>query len=112
MENNRKKADYSKDMLQGCINRMYVTDSPEEIISMIRSAVHHIYEIAEANMMRLEPEKYNVLPQSNVVANMRTGVCPHCGRDLNYANSKHVCPHCRKLIIWTDTTKPQMPKLK
>ena len=96
MENDRKKADCSKDMLQGCINRMYVTDSPEEIISMIRSAVHHIYGIAEANMMRLEPEKYNVLPQSNVVANMRTGVCPHC----------------RKLIIWTDTTKPQMAKLK
>lgn len=48
MENNRKKADYSKDMLQGCINRMYVTDSPEEIISMIRSAVHHICQLHQS----------------------------------------------------------------
>lgn len=112
MENNRKKADISKDMLEGCINRMYVTDSPEEIISMIRSAVHHIYGIAEANMMRLEPEKYNVLPPPNVTTNMRIGICPHCHQGLNFVNSKHVCPNCKKLIIWTDTTKPQMPKLK
>ena len=96
MENNRKKADISKDMLEGCINRMYVTDSPEEIISMIRSAVHYTYGIAEANMMRLEPEKYNVLPPPNVTTNMRIGICPHCHQGLNFVNSKHVCPNCKK----------------
>lgn len=41
------------DMLQGCMNRMFVTDDPDELMRMYRSAIRQIDTIRKYNTMRL-----------------------------------------------------------
>lgn len=52
----RQDADNAEDMLKGCICRMYVSDSEEEIHRMYESALYRIGMIADYGLHRLEEE--------------------------------------------------------
>ena len=49
----RQTADNEYDMLKGCMNRMFVTHDPEELMRMYQSAIRRIDIIRKYNTLRL-----------------------------------------------------------
>lgn len=49
----RQQADNAREMLNGCLNRMYVSDDPEEITRMYRAAVRDVGVIREYGVQKL-----------------------------------------------------------
>lgn len=46
------------DMLKGCINRMFVTDSPNEIEDLLKNAILDLTDIYNANHERVLEQRY------------------------------------------------------
>lgn len=53
----RQTADNEYDMLKGCINRMFVTKNPAELMRMYQSAIRRIDIIRKYNTLRLAEEE-------------------------------------------------------
>lgn len=53
IEIKKQTADNEYDMLKGCMNRMFVTDDPEELMQMYQSAIRLIDIIRQYNTVRL-----------------------------------------------------------
>jgi hypothetical protein len=49
----RQQADNARDMLNGCLNRMYVSHDPEEITRMYRAAVRDVGVIREYGVQKM-----------------------------------------------------------
>lgn len=54
-----QQANNKYDMLQGCVNRMFVTDDLDELIRLYPSALHNIEEIRKYNTIRLAKKEEN-----------------------------------------------------
>lgn len=52
-EMTKQTAHHEYDMLQGCMNRMFVTDDPDELMRMYQSAIRRIDLIRKYNTVRL-----------------------------------------------------------
>ena len=50
----RRQADNAREMLHGCLNRMFVSDDPEEIERMFGAALHDVAVIREYGLAKLE----------------------------------------------------------
>ena len=50
----RRQADNTREMLDGCLNRMFVSDDPEEIERMFGAALHDVAVIREYGLAKLE----------------------------------------------------------
>lgn len=57
VEIKRQAADNEYDMLKGCMNRMFVTHDPEELMRMYQSAIRQIDIIRQYNTARLAQEE-------------------------------------------------------
>lgn len=53
VEIKKQTADNEYDMLKGCMNRMFVTDDPDELMRMYQSAIRRIDIIRQYNTVRL-----------------------------------------------------------
>lgn len=53
IEIKKQTADNEYDMLKGCMNRMFVTDDPDELMRMYQSAIRRIDIIRQYNTVRL-----------------------------------------------------------
>lgn len=53
IEIKKQTADNEYDMLKGCMNRMFVTDDPDELMRMYQSAIQRIDIIRQYNTVRL-----------------------------------------------------------
>lgn len=68
MDNNFRNRIYNEaNMLEGCKNRMCVTDEVEELISLHAGAVHHAASLFELNLERLKIKKLRTAEAENEV---------------------------------------------
>lgn len=56
MTHNEANNEY--DMLKGCINRMFITDSFEELNTLCSSAIIYLSDIYKHNYSRLQKEEF------------------------------------------------------
>ena len=54
----RQQADNAREMLNGCLNRMYVSDDPDEIVRMFHAAVRDVETIREYGTQRLKRKEH------------------------------------------------------
>lgn len=57
MKMNEKAMDIDYDMLKGCINRMFISDAPEELPALRKSAHRYVDSIYEMGMERFDIDK-------------------------------------------------------